>query len=195
MLQIALALMLVGGATVWGVQSHVVGTAEPFVFLAHDVPEAGCILVPGARIHADGTPYGILIDRLAMALELYRAGKAPRIVVSGRGGGGLAVDEVAAMRRWLRENGVPDEAIRDDAHGYRTLDSMRNCRQVANASSVIVTSNDFHVPRMVFLGRHLEFECYGVAAPALRRYSWSTMLQNRGREVLARVRACIDVYW
>ncbi|MCK5942587.1 MAG: YdcF family protein, partial [Planctomycetes bacterium] len=90
---------------------------------------------------------------------------------------------------------VPGDRIRDDGRGLRTIDSLRNCRRELGMTSAIVASNDFHVPRMVFLGRHLGLETYGVEAPPLHAYSTSVLWRNRGREVLARVRACLDVYW
>ena len=190
-----LVLTLLLCAAVWLVQRHVVQGAEPFLHGVADAPRADCILVPGARIHADGRPYSMLEDRLAAALDLFRHGKAPAIVVSGRGGGSVAVVEVGAMRRWLQRRGVPPAAIHYDPDGLRTIDSLRNCRRTFGMSSAIVASNDFHVPRMVFLGRHFGLETYGVAAPPLSTYSLPVLWKNRGREVLARVRACIDVYW
>lgn len=191
-------LVLVAGLLValvtWLVQRHVVGAAEPYMHAPGDVPTADCILVPGAAIYADGRPYPMLVDRLTAALELFRLGKAPRVLVSGRGGGGVARDEVGAMRRWLEERGVPSEAIQDDPLGLRTIASLRRCTEVYGHQSAIVVSNDFHVPRMVFLARHFGIDGYGVVAPPLYRYSTSTLWSNRGREILARVRACLDVY-
>ncbi|MFO0450345.1 MAG: ElyC/SanA/YdcF family protein [Pseudomonadota bacterium] len=73
--------------------------AAPFVRAVADAPAADAIVVLGARIHADGRPYSLLVDRLVTAEDLWRHGKAPRIVLSGRGGGGVGDDEVAAMRR------------------------------------------------------------------------------------------------
>tara|TARA_R110002096_G_scaffold9362_22_gene37122 strand:+ start:499 stop:1086 length:588 start_codon:yes stop_codon:yes gene_type:complete len=189
-----LAVLLAVSATTWLVQHHVVASAAPFLHAVGDVPVADCILVPGARIYANGDPYPMLVDRLAIAKELFGLGKAPRIVVSGRGGGGLAVDEVGAMRRWLEGRGVPKDAIEDDPLGLRTIDSLRRCREVYQHTSVIVASNGFHVPRMVFLGRHCGLTSYGVVAPPLYGYSTLTLWKNRGREVLARVKACVDVY-
>ena len=180
--------------TTWFVQHHVVSSAAPFLFTAGGVPKAECILVPGAAIYQDGTPYPMLVDRLAIAKELYGLGKAPLIVVSGRGGGGVAVDEVAAMRHWLERKGVPAEAIEDDPLGLRTVDSLRRCRSVYGHRSVISVSNRFHVPRMIFLGKHCGLKSFGVVAPPLYRYSVGTLWRNRGREILARVRAWLDVY-
>lgn len=189
-----LVLLLAVTAATWLVQHHVVSSAQPHVFAVGDVPVADCILVPGARIYSNGEPYPMLVDRLAIARELFRLEKAPLIVVSGRGGGGLAVDEVAAMRRWLTQRGVPSQAIEDDPLGLRTVDSLRRCQAVYGHKSVIVASNDFHVPRMLFLGRHFGLASFGVAAPPLYRYSAFALWKNRGREVLARVKACLEVY-
>jgi len=192
--RIALLGGLLAAALTWVVQHHVVSSAAQFVYAAGDVPGADCILVPGARIYSDGLPYPMLVDRLAIAAELYRRGKAPVVVVSGRGGGGLAQDEVGAMRRWLIERGVPAAAIQGDPLGLRTLDSLRRCGAVYGHASAIVVSNDFHVPRMVFLARQFGLQAFGVVAPPLFEYSTSTLWANRGREILARVRACLDVY-
>jgi SanA protein len=189
-----LLLALAVAAATWLVQHHVLASAEVYLYAVADVPEADCILVPGARISSTGEPYPMLVDRLAVAVELFRLGRAPRIVVSGRGGGGRASDEVAAMRRWLQARGVAAAAIQDDPLGLRTIDSLRRCRAVYHHVSAIVVSNDFHVPRMVFLGRYHGLQAFGVAAPPLFHYSSLTLWKNRGREVLARVRACFDVY-
>lgn len=173
--------------------THVQVAAGAHTFAATVVPAAECIVVPGARIHEDGTPYDLLADRLATARQLFVAGKAPCIVLSGRGGGGLAEDEVAAMRRWLVARGVPAVAMRDDACGLRTLDTMRNLRG-AGIRSAIVVSNPFHVARSVFLARASGLDASGVEAPYGCDYSLGTMLKNRGREVVARVWAWLDVY-
>jgi SanA protein len=189
-------LLLAGMALLLAVaamHTHVLVAASAHTFAASAVPAADCIVVPGARIHPDGTPFDLLADRLTAARELFVKGKALRIVLSGRGGGGLAVDEVGAMRRWLCERGVPERALVDDAHGLRTLDTMRRCRELGMRSAIVVT-NPFHVARSVFLARSVGLEASGVEAPYGYEYSLGTMCKNRGREVAARVRAWLDVY-
>ena len=189
-----LAALLAAGLSVLLLERHVVTTAGPYVTGVADAPSAMCILVPGAKVYEDGAPCSMLVDRLAAAARLYAAGAAPVVVVSGRGGGALGEDEVGAMRRWLMARGVPANHIVEDPDGLRTIDSIRNCKQALGFDSAVVVSNDFHVPRMVFLGRHLGLETYGVVAPALHTYTQSVLWRNRGREVLARLRACVDVY-
>jgi SanA protein len=190
-LPVAAAVLL---AAIAGANVHVLASANPFVSSPTEVAAADCIVVPGARILADGTPFPMLADRLEAAFDLFARGKAPHIVLSGRGGGGLAVDEVGAMRRWLLARGVPAAALLDDPLGLRTLDTMRRCADTLGMRSAIVVSNDFHVGRAVFLGQHCGLDARGVAAPRLADYSTGTLWRNRGREVLARVRAWLDVF-
>ena len=185
---------LAAAAVVWAVQHHVIRSAEGSIYAVGEVPLADCIMVPGARIYPDGSPYPMLVDRLTVAAELFGLGKAPVALVGGRGSSDLAQDEVGAMRRWLVERGVPSAAIQDDPRGLRTIDSLRRCRRIYGHSTTIVVSNDFHVPRMVFLARQFGLQGFGVVAPPLYAYSTSTLWANRGREILARVRACLDVY-
>lgn len=169
-------------------------TSAPYIADFAAAPSATCILVPGAKVYEDGRPCAMLVDRLAAASQLYANGAAPVVVVSGRGGGSLGEDEVGAMRRWLIERGVPADRVLDDPSGVRTIASVRHCLERLGQRSVLMVSNDFHVPRMVFLGRRLGLEAYGVAAPALSRYSSTVLWKNHAREVLARIRACVDVY-
>ena len=190
-LLIALGTFLLAGIAM---HEHVVRSAQDRIFDPASVPPAECILVPGARIHADGQPYSLLADRLAAALDLYRRGKATRIVLSGRGGGGVAVDEVAAMRRWLAARGVPADAMQDDVLGLRTLDTMQRCGPVMGVRSAIVVTNPFHLARSVFLGVQCGLDVRGVAAPYGYDYSTWTMCKNQGREVVARVWAWLDVF-
>lgn len=186
----ALAVVAVGAA-----QQHVVAAAAPFVRAASEAPAADAIVVPGARIHADGRPYSLLVDRLVAAEGLWRRGTAPKLLLSGRGGGSVAEDEVAAMRRFLAARGVPDAAMVDDPLGLRTIDTMRRCRETFGLRRVVVVTNPFHLHRSVYLARGIGLEAHGVEAPYGHEYSTGTMLRNRGREVAARVVACWEVGW
>ena len=189
---LAVTLGLVAAAT--AMHEHVRGSVAGSIATAATAPLADFLIVPGARIHADGEPYSMLVDRLDAALGLYQLGKAPRILLSGRGGGGLATDEVAAMRRWLEARSVPSAALVDDSDGLRTIDTMQRAKDVFGARSAIVVSNPFHVARAVFLGRRHGLEVVGVEAPAGTTYSVATRARNEGREVLARIWAWLDVF-
>ncbi len=188
-----IGLALVAGlALPVGMHAHVLAAGGEHVVAATAAPTSDLLIVPGARIHADGTPYGMLRDRLDTAASLWRDGRAARILISGRGGGGLAVDEVAAMRRHLLTHGVPAAVLLEDAQGLRTLDTMDRAHAVFGARSAIVVSNGYHVARAVFLGAHRGLDVVGVAATP--HFAERTGLRNHGREVLARVGAWLDVF-
>jgi len=145
---------------------------------------AEVIVVLGARVYADGRLSDALADRLEAALRLYRAGRAPTVLVSG------ADDEPGAMRRWLEARGVPPTAIVEDPGGVDTYSTMARARGAYGATSAIVVTQAFHLPRALYLGARKGLTCEGVVADA-RRYQKAGYYQVR--EVFSRVRAFVDV--
>ena len=145
---------------------------------------AEVIVVLGARVYADGRLSDALADRLEAALRLYRAGRAPTVLVSG------ADEEPRAMRRWLEARGVPPAAIVEDAGGFDTYSTMARARGAYGATSAIVVTQAFHLPRALYLGARKGLACEGVVADA-RRYQKAGYYQLR--EVFSRVRAFVDV--
>lgn len=190
-LAVACALPL---ACVVAVHLHIAASVAARLVAAAQVQPCDALIVPGARIYENGEPYDVLRDRLDAALALWRSGAAPRIVLSGRGGGGLALDEVAAMQRYLEAQGVPTAALVLDPLGLRTLDTMDRAAKVYGVRTVIVVTNEFHLPRAVFLAQHCGLSAMGVAAPERVPLAPATRLRNAVREPLARVAAWLDVF-
>ena len=81
----AALLLVLGGIALTAMHQHVVMSAGRHVYTADTVPAADAIIVLGARIHADGTPYPMLADRLRTAASLWHDGKARQILLSGDG--------------------------------------------------------------------------------------------------------------
>jgi vancomycin permeability regulator SanA len=106
-------------------------------------------LVLGNTVHPDGTPSRRLAARLERALDLYRQGVFPLIIVSGaRGGEGH--DEAVVMRGYLVGRGVPPEHVLVDSAGVTTYASARNVQKLLHERhlrSVLLISQYFHVPR------------------------------------------------
>lgn len=121
------------------------------------LPAREVVIVPGARVDPDGTPSWLLARRLDGALAVYRAGKAPRILVSGDHAE-AAYDETNAMRRYLLARGVPDADIFMDHAGLRTRDTMERARRVFGARGVIVCTQGLHAARTSFLARDAGLE-------------------------------------
>ena len=153
-----------------------------------EAPEADAIVVLGAGVRPDGSPSDMLRDRLDAALELFRAGRAPRILVSGDHGT-AAYDEPGTMRAWLEAEGVPASAVVMDHAGFDTYSSMWRARNVFGEKRVIVVTQAFHLPRALFLAGRLGLDATGVAADrrAYRHIVWSQL-----REAGSRPKAWVD---
>ncbi len=85
--------------------------------------QAGAIVVLGAAQY-DGRPSPVLRNRLDHALELYEAGYAEVVVVTGGRQEGDRFTEARTGYNYLRARGVPDGAIRQEVQGRTTYESV-----------------------------------------------------------------------
>ena len=191
--RLLLGCLFAAGLACGLVYLHVGAAAAGAVFSVEAVPVCDALLVLGARIHADGTPYDLLRDRLDTALLLWQRGAARRVLLSGRGTGGLGENEVAAMRRYLEAAGVPEKVLVDDPLGLRTLDSIDRAAVIFSVRTAIVVTNDFHLPRALYLSRNRGLPAIGVVANERVHYTWATRCRNALREPLARLVAWFDI--
>ena len=116
---------------------------------------AALLVVPGNLVHADGSLSPRLEARCAKALELWRAGAAPVLFVSG-GVEANGRDEAACMKRWLLARGVPDSAVVADSLGVNSWRTARNAAAWLAAHErcgAVVVTQGFHVPRMALACR------------------------------------------
>ena len=147
-------------------------------------PEAPVALVFGAGLERGGTPSPILRQRLDAAVALYRIGKVKKLLVSGDNTDRYH-DETASMRHYLLALGLPQSDVLGDHAGVSTYDSCFRAREVFQVRRAILVTQDFHLPRALFIANSLGIESWGVAADApadwTRRY--------RLRELLARAMA------
>lgn len=153
------------------------------------VKEIDCALVLGAGVKDDGSPSDVLRDRLDVALSLYRHGRVERLLVSGDHGNQV-YDEPNAMRRYLEAHGVPRAAIFMDHAGLDTYSSVWRAKNVFGVERVIVVTQDFHLPRALFVARSLGMAAEGASADR-RRYRGIAWLHVR--ETISRTKAVLDV--
>jgi vancomycin permeability regulator SanA len=127
---------------------------------------ADAIVVFGARAYADGTPSGVLADRVRTGCRLYLDGMADTLVFSGGPGDG-AIDEPQCMRRMALAMGVPDSAIRLDHAGVNTDATVRNTTSFfrdEHIRRVMAVSHSYHLPRIKMSYRQAGWEVYTVPA-------------------------------
>jgi uncharacterized SAM-binding protein YcdF (DUF218 family) len=85
---------------------------------------ADTIVVMGAAQY-DGRPSPVFAARLDHAIQLFQAGIAPRLVVTGGKAAGDRTTEAAAARRYAIDHGVPAAAILAEDGSRTTLESIR----------------------------------------------------------------------
>jgi SanA protein len=152
----------------------------------NDIPKSEVALVLGASV-VRGAPSPLLADRADAAVALYKAGKVSKILVTGDNGAS-SYDEVTPVRKYLVNAGIPAADIFLDHAGFDTYSSMYRARAVFQATSVIIVTQDFHLPRALWTAQQLGLRAYGVAAEG-GDTSWYEQL----REIPASLKAVFDV--
>ena len=122
---------------------------------------ADAIVVLGAAQY-NGRPSPVLKARLDHALELYRQGLAPMVVVTGGIGPGDRMSEATVGHKYLRAQ-LPDSAIIVRPDGRTTEESMRSVaewmreREVAR---VLLVSDPFHMARLRLEARYARLDAF-----------------------------------
>ena len=112
-------------------------------------PPVDAIMVLGAA-QWDGVPSPVLAARLAHALDLWKAGVAPVIVVTGGKQPGDRTTEASVSADWLIERGVPDSAIRREVQGRNTWESIAASARFLKdegRTRVVLVSDPYHALR------------------------------------------------
>ncbi len=180
-----LAVLVAGG--VFGINAYVKDVAAPRIIspeAAAELEDVDCILVLGCLVHSDGEPSDMLEDRLQRGVELYKAGAAPKLLMSGDHGR-EDYDEVAAMKQYAISADVLSSDVFMDHAGFSTYESIIRARDVFQAKKIIIVTQEYHLYRALYLAQKLGVEAYGVSSD-YREYSGQA--GREFREILARVK-------
>lgn len=141
-------------------------------------------IVLGARVWENGTPSNTLYDRVLTGVELYKGGKARKLLLSGGN------EEPAAMQKLAIELGVPETDLVIDKLGLRTYESCIRAKQVFEIDKAIIVTQDYHLPRSLYLCQNMGVDAIGVDA---KRRDYDGERQFWMREYLSRVLAWYDI--
>lgn len=121
------------------------------------------VVVAGCRVMPDGRPSPTLARRVRRAVGLWKAGRAPLIVMTG-GVGENPPSEAEAAARLAHALGVPESALVRESKSKTTAENARFAAAVVDARRVLVVSDTYHVLRCEWLfGRHFA-EVHGVGS-------------------------------
>ncbi len=149
--------------------------------------KADCLLVPGAKVEADGRPGPSLRARLDHAARLFHEGRAPRVVCTG-GKGESGPIEAEAARDYLIGQGVPPEAFLLEGMSHTTWENFVFASQEMRPQGIrscLVVTDPFHMQRCLWMARELGLEA--LPAPSFEGPAWGPrgMLFYTSREMAA----------
>ena len=180
-----LCLVIVGVTSLFIINGHVKSSGKDRILTvekAAELEDVDCIIVLGCQVKDDGSLSHMLRDRLMRGLEVYEAGAAPKLLMSGDHGR-EDYDEVGAMKNYAIENGVPSEDVFMDHAGFSTYETVYRAKEIFEADKVIIVTQEYHLYRALYIAEQLGVEAYGVSSD-LNRYAGQSMRDFR--EVLAR---------
>jgi vancomycin permeability regulator SanA len=149
-----------------------------------DISDIDCIIVLGCHVKSDGVPGRMLTDRLDAGIALYKAGVAPKLLMSGDHGR-VEYNEVGTMKKYAEDAGVPSEDIFMDHAGFSTYETVYRAKEIFCADKVVIVTQEYHMYRALNIADSLGLEAYGVCA---EDKTYSGQLYRDVREILARVK-------
>ena len=181
----AIYLAVAGCCLVVGINLYMQGTVKKRIVTpeqAAELDKVDCILVLGCGVRDDGSPSGMLNDRLLQGIALYNAGVSDRLLMSGDHGR-VDYDEVNLMKQFAIDHGVPSEDIFMDHAGFSTYESMYRARDIFQVKKIIIVTQRYHMYRALYVAQAMGMEAYGVESDP-RQYGGQKM--GDLRELLAR---------
>lgn len=180
------SIAVIGIMVLFGTDGYVKAKAKDAILSEDDIiqaeKKADAILVLGAQVRADGQPSTMLKERLNTGIQLYKEGVSDRIIMSGDHGS-EDYDEVNAMKSYAIGQGVPSECIFMDHAGFSTYDSMYRAKDIFQADSLVVVTQQYHLYRALYDAMAFDIDVQGVACDTA---VYDGDAYRKSREVLAR---------
>jgi SanA protein len=154
-----------------------------------ETPPSPVAIVFGAGYWPSGRPSDALADRMDTAIDLYRAGKVNKLLLTGDNRF-VNYNEPAVMAEYALSQGLPRDDLVLDYAGRRTYDSCYRAGEIFGVEQATLVTQAFHLPRALYTCERMGLEVTGIEADR-RRYVRAPWF--RFRETLALVRAWLDL--
>jgi len=154
-------LIILGGLLF--LYAYVILTTRVRIFTLENVPKSKFTLVLGAGLDKNGHPTDILSDRVETAVKLLGQNKTTSLVLSGSFSP-QNFSEPESMSILALSLGVDRSQLILDKYGKTTFDSLINVASYVGNESVAIVTQNFHLPRALWLANSLGINAYGVSA-------------------------------
>ena len=147
------------------------------------------VLVLGASLQTDSSPSPLFAQRLENGAKLYQAGLVRKILVSGTINK-LGQDEAQIGKDYLLDLGVAPQDIFVDNFAKNTYASIFRAKKMFALDSFLISSQDFHLSRSLYIAQRLELDAWGCRADVGLTKIDSSLVR---RERLAQIKAWLDL--
>ncbi len=164
-------------------------------------PDKDFLIILGCGIRKDGTPSPLLRGRIDKAIAFRNrqkelTGKDLIFVPSGGQGSDEVIPESTSMKRYLMEQGIPEEQIIEEDRSTSTFENMKFSKEKIweknpNGKVAFSTTN-YHVFRGGLCARRVKMRAVGMSAKT-RWYFWPNaavrefvglLTEHRGKQAL-----------
>jgi SanA protein len=177
----------------FAINAGIILWAGKYVYTDIDkIPARTAIMVLGSQTRGRSLST-VLQDRVTGGIQLARAGKGHKLLLSGDHGQRY-YDEVNAMRLYVLSNApdIAEDVIFMDHAGFSTWDSMYRARDVFEVKDLLIVTQEFHISRAVAMARSLGIDAVGYAVDQ-GKFSGKTLQAWETREYFARVKAFLSI--
>ena len=134
------------------------------------------IIILGCAICSDGTPTPLLRGRIDRAIafeseQFSKSGKHAFFVPSGGQGSDEVISEAESMKRYLMEQGIPEEQILPEDKSVNTLQNMEFSKTViekhgsgARGKKIAFSTTNYHVFRGYTMAHKASMHAHGLSA-------------------------------
>lgn len=182
-------MVILAFATVWVLNFYIQAATTGHIYEnAESIPASKTAIVLGASVYSSGKLSPILQERVDSAIILYHKGKVKQFLLSGDHRRD-DYNEVDAMKNYLICENIPEEHIFTDRAGLDTYDSMFRSARILHRERAIVVTQEYHLPRALFIARNLGLDYTGFSAGAVKPSSAGFVR----REKLANFKAVLEI--
>ena len=154
------------------------------------IPPHRVAIVFGAGVR-NGRPTPMLYDRVLSAVNLYKAGKVDKLLMSGDNRF-IDYNEPEVMHRAATQLGVPDRDIVMDYAGRSTYETCYRAQAIFGLSDAILVTQQFHLDRAVMTCNSLGVQSVGYNAD--RRVYGPALWWSTAREIPATLNALVELW-
>lgn len=164
-------------------------------------PDKDYLIILGCGIRKDGSPSPLLRGRIDRALDFRsrqraQTGKDLIFVTSGGKGPDEVISESASMKRYLLEQGIPEEQILEEDRSTTTFENMKYSKEKIKErqpdGKIAFSTTNYHVFRGGLYARRVKMRAVGIGART-RWYFWTNaavrefvglLTAHRGKQIL-----------